>query len=40
MSDVSWLITGFGLVYGSLAGYTIVLEVRRARAHRRLEELR
>lgn len=40
MSDVSWIVAGYGLVYGAIAGYTVILELRRRRAGRRLEELR
>lgn len=40
MSEVSWIVAGYGLVYGAIAGYTAVLELRRRRAGRRLEELR
>lgn len=40
MSDLSWIVAGYGLVYGAVAGYTILLELRRTRSLRRLEELR
>lgn len=40
MSDLVWIVAGYGLVYGAIAGYGVLLEVRRRRAVRRLQELR
>lgn len=40
MSDLIWVAAGFVLVYGAIAAYTVILEERRSRARRRVQELR
>jgi hypothetical protein len=40
MSDLTWVAAGFTLVYGAIAAYTAILEVRRRHAARRAEEAR
>ncbi len=40
MSEWAWVVLGYGVAYGSLGNYLLVLGRRRSRVRRRTEELR
>lgn len=40
MADLTWVVAGFGLVYGATATYAVILDARRRRAVRRADEAR
>lgn len=39
MNEWPWVVSGFAITYGSIAGYFAVLRLRRLRVRRELERL-